>query len=65
MCILLKFLKLNKISRIKHIVIIHLEICSPISCYSTSPLSQPQLREKKLLGPLLRTFLLEDCLQGS
>ena len=41
MCILLKFLKLNKISRIKHIVIIHLEICSPISCYSTSPLPTP------------------------
>ena len=65
MCILLKFLKLNKISRIKYIVIIHLEICSPISCYSTSPLSQPQLREKKLLGPLFQAFLLEDCLQGS
>lgn len=49
MCILLQFLKLNKISRIKYIVIIHLEICSPISCYTTTPLPTP-VEEKEASG---------------
>lgn len=62
MCILLQFLKLNKISRIKCIVIIHLRNLFPHLLLHPP---QPQLREKKLLGPLLQVSMLGDCLQGS